>query len=169
MSLSNQQFSPIDHELKFLIDGNVWSYSTDFVISAEGVVNFHIKTGDKDVIITSADASVYGTDVELIGYADSTVSNNGSEVLAKNHNRQSNTKAIAKLFATPTISDDGVEIIKSVAFTGSQPSKVALSEMTAFKNFILNRNSSNIFRLTNRDDNSDVKVSMNLTFIEVEL
>jgi len=169
MSLSNQQFAPIDHELKFLIDGNIWSYSTDFIISSEGVVNFHIKTGDRDIIITSADAAAFGADLELIGYADSTVSSDGSEVYAKNHNRQSNNKNIAKLYASPTITDDGVEIVKSVAFTGDQPSRVALSGMTVFKNYILNRNSSNIFRLTNMDTNSDVKVSMNLTFIEVEL
>lgn len=169
MSLSNQQFAPLEHELKFLIDGNIWSYTTDFVIDADGVVNFHIKTGDKDVIITSADAISFGADLELIGYADSTVSNDGAEVLAKNHNRQSNTKAIAKLFSNPTITNDGDEIVKSVAFTGDQPSRVALSEMTAFKNYILNRNSSNIFRLTNRDAQSQVKVNMDLTFIEVEL
>jgi len=169
MSLSNQQFAPLENELKFLIDGNIWSYSTDFVIDAEGSLSFHIKTGDKDVIITGANAGSFGGDFELVGFSDSTVSSNGSEVLAKNNNRQSSKKAITKLFSNPTITDYGVEIVRSVSFGGINPAKTYLSEISAFKNYILNRNSSNIFRLTNRDTNSDVKVSMNLTFIEVEL
>ena len=169
MGLSKQQFANIPYDFKVLIDGNTWTYSTDLEIAANTTVNFHILTGDCDVIINIAQAEVFGTETAFVGYSDSTVAANGTEVFPKNHNRQSDKVSKTRLFSAPTITDDGDEISNAVAFAANQPGKAILADTSILSKYILNQRSSNVLRIINRSTTAATKVSIVLDYVEVDL
>lgn len=170
MGLANQQISPIPYDLKTLMDGHTFTYSTDLVVAASTSLDFLILASDStDTIINIAEAGVFGAETAFYGFHDSTVSDNGTEVFAQSHNIQKDNLSLTRLFTAPTITDDGNEIVRAVAYAANQPGKIALASARTLNKFILNRSSANILRITNRSATTETKVSLTLDYIEVEL
>ena len=112
---------------------------------------------------------MFGAEVAFAGYSDSAVSANGTEITARNHNRNKSDVSKTKLFISPTVTNIGTKIITAVSYATNSQSKVAIADTEILSRYILKRGSSNILRLTNRDNNQDAKISLILDFLEVEI
>jgi hypothetical protein len=153
-----------------MLKGNAYVMSSDLTLAASGVTDFHIKTGVRDIIIYGVSVSVDGAETLVQGFAESTVSANGAGFNVQAQNRSTNRQPdTVNFYSAPTITDDGEEVIHMVAYGETQGSKTKLANASEGLWFLLKKNSSNLFRITNRDGASSVKVSYKLQFIEVEL
>ena len=169
MGLANQQFLNLNSDLKLLIEGRTFTYSDDFSIPKNSITDVLIQTGDDDTIITVGDAFSFGSEVAFYGYSDSTVTSYGDELLVVNNNRQSDRVSQTKLFTSPVVTDVGVRIISKIAYSPDATAHTELVPVSILNNVILNKHSSNIMRIINRDANADAKASITIKFIEVEL
>ena len=169
MNLRNAPSAPTPQILKLIIDGDLYTYSNDFELAAGASADFLISVGSHDVILTLVDADVLGAETLFVGYCDATVSNNGAPLTARNHNRQKPDASKTKLYSAPTITELGTEVARFVAYAANQPGKVQIASAETLSNYILKRNSQNIFRITNRDNTNATKVSMRINFLEVDL
>lgn len=171
MGIGKQQVQPIPYDVKMLLDGKTFTYSDDIVLAASATIDFLIKTPSHlDIFVNGVDAVVFGGETVFIGYADSTVSANGTEITSiTNHNSQSDKTSQTRLFSAPTITDVGIEQVKTVAYAANQPGKLSIASTRLLNRFLLNRGSDNILRVTNRDTVNATKVNLLLNFIEIEV
>ncbi len=153
-----------------MLRGNAYVFSGDTTLAASAVADFHIKTGDSDVIIYGVAVNVDGAETLVQGYVESTVSADGSGLTVAAQNRRINGQPKDTTFySSPTITDVGEEVMHVVAYGDTQGSKTSLASGQEGLQFLLGRNTSNVLRITNRDGASSVKVAYKLQFLEVQL
>jgi hypothetical protein len=153
--------SAMPFDVQAVINGNKFTYSTDFTLAASGVVYFLLRVGAVDTMITVIGIKVTGAEVEALGYTGSTVSADGTPVAIINVNAQSVKVPLMTMFQDPTVTTDGNLVARDVAYGGT----IVASE-SVFETAILNQNSDNLLKITNRDGVAEVKVAVSLSFIE---
>lgn len=157
-------------EFKETINGNVYVMSGDMTISADTSQYFLIKTGEADVLITHVGVRVDGAETLIQGFSDSAVSADGSMVTIANTNRVlKNQPKYTGIYSGPTVTSDGDKVIHEVAYASSSEDSVTIAGAHTGDVYLLAKNTSNLFKLTNRDNSNSVKVSYKLKFIETEL
>lgn len=152
-----------------MMKGKVYMLSGDFTLAASTSSYFHIKTGNSNILICDVEVSVDGAEVLVEGYAESTVSADGTPVTLAATNRVVNGQPLnTKIFSSPTITDEGNSVIHKVAYGDTAFFTTRLADTRSGRFYLVKENTSNLFKMTNRDGTASAKINYNLAFIEAE-
>lgn len=168
MSLYERSTVGIGNDLEFLLDGRSFIYTSVLTLAASGVMNLHILTDGRDCFIQYVNIRAADAAVQVQGFAESTVTANGTEATPRNKNRQSSATAVTRLFSGPTISADGVELVNEVIYSSASPGQAQPADSNSIGEYLLKRKSSNILRLTNLSGTTAARISIKFSFVEVD-
>ena len=173
MTWQNQVHNPNDSETAFVVADKSFSFASEITIPANSTVNLNLQTSYKDVLIQFVQVSGLVTECEVIGFAGSTVSNPGTLITGKTANmryRGNDTiQSTVNLYSTPTITNDGVQMSLDVALGNLQGVHVNPAEAGLAGQFILMRDTDNVFRLTNRDTNTATTAAIKIRWVEDDI
>lgn len=152
-----------------MLKGNSWIMSGDFVLAAGTSFYFHIKTGNLDVIITDVAIFVDGAEVLTQGLAESTVSADGTPIDLSNANRRINGQPRGTgIYSAPTVTDEGKAVLHMVAYGDTQGIHTEIAGSSSGDYYLLARNTSNLFKMVNRDGAASAKISYRIKFLETD-
>lgn len=158
----------LDFKIDQMVQGNIFVLSGDTTILAGASLYFHIAVDGIDTFILDAGIVSAGGEVLVQGFSDSTVSSVGTPISVVNANRQAQDTPMTKVYMSPTVVSEGTVVSHSVSYANTQGNKVSLAAAGSNQIYLLKKNSSNLFKLTNRDTSS-AKVSFNMTILESEI
>lgn len=156
-----------NYTISEMLKGKVHVVSGDTTLASGLTAYFHIKTGDADVFVLGATVNCTGAELLVQGYSDSTVSADGTPMNMICTNRQIACSPSVKVYSAPTVTNDGSLVSHRVIYASSSGSKESLADMTSNMIFLLKKNSSNLFKLTNRDTTT-ARFSYELLIMEDE-
>ena len=173
MAWINHQSQSIEHELSLLINSKTFSYADEVTIPANSTLSLNFKTGAKDVLIQFVEVTGLLTACKVAGYASATLSNNGTLITGKTanmRNKGSDTvQPLSTLYAAPTITNVGTQMSLDVAIGSAQGSNVNPAHGGTSGQFILGRNTNNLFQITNRDTNTATTAAIKMRWVEDEI
>lgn len=170
MTWQNQVHNPHDSETAFVVADKAFNFASEITIPANTTVNLNLSTSDKDVLIQYVEVGSLQTECEVIGFAGSTIADNGILITGKTANMRyrgdDTIQSTVSIYSEPTILNDGKRMTVDIALgdlTGTHvtPAKAGLSGQ-----FILQNNTNNVFRLTNRNSNTDTSASIKIRWVE---
>jgi len=152
-----------------MLQGRVFAASGRFTIALGGHLDFHIKVGDVDVMVIEAGLKVNAAEVEMRGYSNSTVSANGTldGLICTDRRRQ--CSPTVQLYYNPTVTALGELVAFDTVYATSSGSKTSLATGGSGNVYLLKKNSSNIFRLTNTDTKGAADCTMSMKLLEVNV
>ena len=177
MSWSNQQSAPISHETALIINDKTFAFSDEITVAISGTEQLHIKTGSKDVLIKFAEVSAIATECEITGWSCSTLTDDGTlNTIQPINMRCRGDETVASsvsVYHTPTVSDLGTRMSLDVAvgttIAGGGGGRVAPASGGLSGQFLLTKNSSNIFQIVNRDASSATNAVVKMRWTEDEI
>ena len=116
-----------------------------------------IVTGSKEAHIT-IDAEASGGRVAAFIYRDVTVSANGTEIVARNRNQNFPDAAVTKIYAGPTVTSIGTELVKRQILASSQGVAKISSAIRPSAERVLKPNTKYLLRQTSTADNIIVTI-----------
>lgn len=150
-------------------NGNSYASGHRFnAVADTNAVDIHMLTGTTAVNVV-ASVTVDGGPVDVEAFEAATISGNGTTKGILNRNRNSSNTAAAQVFHTPTISDDGTQLVDTLipstsGGAGANAFSLGGSANTDHENdkFILKPSTSYLIRVTNNSGGPiDVVITLN--------
>lgn len=104
--------------------GTTYGFYTDALSVSDGdSLDVLIDVGDKDLHII-LEAQAVGAQTTPLLYENTTVSDNGTELLASNFNRNYDDSPLTKIYKGPTVTDAGDQFVARRTLSTSRPFSV---------------------------------------------
>jgi hypothetical protein len=150
-----------DYIRALTVEGNLFDVSAYASVNDNSDINVLCVTPAAPVTITSLQLTVTGDSSPLVLnlYEGTVVSNNGTTLAARNHNRQSAATMSAALYASPTITSNGTKLETRYYGAGTGFSSAQL-ETDLSNRWVLKQNTNYLVKITNNSGNNNVNIGL---------
>lgn len=152
-----------------MLQGRVFSAGGRVSIPLGGYLDYHIKVGDIDVMVIDASVTANAAEVEMRGYSNSTVSADGTIDGLICTDRRRNCSPTVQVYYAPTVTSLGELVAFDTIYATSSGSKASLASGGSGNIYLLKKNSSNVFRLTNTDIKNAADCTVHMKLLEVNV
>ena len=145
-----------DFRHKAVEDGQLYGFYEDAIDVVNGEsLDILIITGSKDIhVVLSAASNDSQTIPEL--YENTEVSDNGTEVLASNFNRNYEDNPLAKIYKSPTVVDAGFKFVSRRILSGGQGAFRVSSEVVDNIERVFKANTNYLVRIIADGGGTDI-------------